>query len=96
MVEASRSEFTEEALSRLSQFYLESKNWKNAIPLLERLEEEANFPQNVVFAQSNLMKAYYQLENYNKAVTYAEKVLASSKLIIKLKQMPMLLLHVLP
>lgn len=85
VVAASRSEFTEEALSRLSQFYLESKSWNKAIPLLERLEDEANFPQNVVFAQSNLMKANYQLESYNKAVTYAEKVLANSKIDIKIK-----------
>lgn len=85
VVEASQSEFTEEALSRLSQYHLESKNWNQAIPLLKRLEEEANFPQNVVFAQSNLMKANYQLENYDDAVSYAEKVLKSSKIDNKIK-----------
>ena len=35
-----------------------------AIPILERLEEEANYPQNIVFAQSNLMKGYYENKNY--------------------------------
>lgn len=85
VVEATRSEFTEEALLRLSQFNLESKNWNNAIPLLQRLEEEANFPQNIIFAQSNLMKAYYQLEDFNKAVAYAEKVLTNSKIDNKIK-----------
>jgi TolA-binding protein len=85
IVEASRSEYSEEALSRLSQYYLESKNWNKAIPLLQRLEEEANFPQNVVFAQSNLMKANYQLESYNQAVIYAEKVLTNSKIDNKIK-----------
>ena len=85
VVETSRSEFSEEALSRLSQFYLENKDWNKAIPLLERLEDEANFPQNVVFAQSNLMKANYQLESYNKAVAYAEKVLANGTIDNKIK-----------
>ncbi|WP_142783786.1 tetratricopeptide repeat protein [Changchengzhania lutea] len=85
VVEASRNEYTEEALSRLSQFYLESKSWNKAIPLLLRLEEEANFPQNIVFAQSNLMKANYQLNNYDDAVAYAEKVLTSSKIDNKIK-----------
>lgn len=85
IVEASQNEYTEEALSRLSQHYLESKNWNNAIPLLLRLEEEANYPQNVIFAQSNLMKANYQLEDYNKAVSYAEKVLVNSKIDNKIK-----------
>ncbi len=85
VVEASQSEFTEEALYRLSQFHLENKNWNQAIPLLKRLEDEANFPQNVVFAQSNLMKANYQLEQYDNAVAYAEKVLKSSKIDNKIK-----------
>tara|TARA_R110002049_G_scaffold116110_1_gene268457 strand:- start:17338 stop:20361 length:3024 start_codon:yes stop_codon:yes gene_type:complete len=85
VVEASRNEFTEEALLNLSQFYLVNKNWNIVMPLLKRLEEEANFPQNVVFAQSNLMKAHYQLDHYNEAVSYAEKVLTNSKIDNKIK-----------
>ncbi|WP_045372680.1 tetratricopeptide repeat protein [Jejuia pallidilutea] len=85
VVEASQSEFTEEALYRLSQYHLEGKNWNQAIPLLKRLEAEANFPQNVVFAQSNLMKANYQLEHYDEAVTYADKVLKNSKIDNKIQ-----------
>ncbi|WP_303316202.1 tetratricopeptide repeat protein [Flavivirga abyssicola] len=85
IVERSQNEYTEEALSRLSQHFLEAKSWNKAMPLLLRLEEEANFPQNVVFAQSNLMKAHYQLKNYNEAVSYAEKVLGNSKIDNKIK-----------
>ncbi|MDB2463023.1 tetratricopeptide repeat protein [Algibacter sp.] len=85
VADASQNEFTEQALTRLSQFYLESKNWNQAIPILKRLETEANYPQNIVFAQSNLMKANYQLENYDNAVAYAEKVLASSTIDNKIK-----------
>lgn len=80
-----QNEFTEVSLARLSQFYLENKNWNKAMPLLERLEDEASLPQNVVFAQSNLMKANYQLERYNEAVSYAEKVLANSKIDNKIQ-----------
>lgn len=85
VVDTPQSEFTEVALSRLSQFYLGKKNWKTAMPLLKRLETEANYPQNTVFAQSNLMKAHYQLEHYNDAVLYAHKVLAGSKIDNKIK-----------
>jgi len=85
VADASQSEFTEEALLRLSQFYLENKGWNKAIPVLQRLEQEASFPQNTVFAQSNLMKANYQLKNYDNAVSYAEKVLRSSKIDNKIK-----------
>jgi TolA-binding protein len=85
VVEAPSSQFTEEALIRMSQFYLEQKSWNQAMPLLIRLEEEASFQHNVVFAQSNLMKANYQLDNYDMAVSYAEKVLASPSIDNKVK-----------
>lgn len=85
VVEAPSGQFTEEALTRLSQFYLEQKSWNQAIPFLLRLEEEASFQHNVVFAQSNLMKANYQLDNYDAAVSYAEKVLASTSIDNKVK-----------
>jgi len=85
VVEASQSEFTEEALLRLSQITLENKDWIGAIPILERLEEDANFPQNSLFALSNLMQANYQLKNYTEAVIYAEKVLTKANLDNKVK-----------
>ena len=85
VVNASKSEFTEEALLRLSQIILDTKNWNEAIPVLKRLDVEANFPQNSVFAQSNLMQANYQLKKYNEAVNYAEKVLLNSNLDNKVK-----------
>ncbi|MCF4102523.1 tetratricopeptide repeat protein [Gillisia sp. M10.2A] len=72
-----RGEFSEQALARLSQIYLEKRNYKDALPLLKRLENEADFAQNTIYAQSNLMKSYYELKDFNMAVSYAEKVLAT-------------------
>lgn len=72
-------EFTEQSLTRLGEIYLNDKDLRRAQPILERLESEADYPQNVVFAQSNLMKVHYQLEDYTNAVAYAEKVLSSSR-----------------
>ncbi len=85
VVNQPQNEFTEDALSRLSLVYLENNNWEKAIPLLERLESEANLPQNIVFAQSNLMKGYYANKNYGKAVEYAELVLRNNKLEDRVK-----------
>ncbi|RSK39176.1 tetratricopeptide repeat protein [Mangrovimonas spongiae] len=85
VVNRTSNEFTEEALLRASQIELEQKSWYKAIPLLERLEVQASFPQNVVFAQSNLMKANYQLEQYEQAVSYAEKVLEQNTIDNKIK-----------
>lgn len=80
VINKDRNEYTEQALARLSQVHLEAKNWDKAVTILDRLEVEADFPQNVVFARSNLMKAYYQLDNYNQAINYAKKVLENSKI----------------
>lgn len=80
VVDRERSEFTEQALARISEIYLSKKDYDNAIAYLKRLEVEADFPQNIVFAQTNSMKANYELERYADAVTYAEKVLALEKI----------------
>tara|TARA_R110001583_G_scaffold12582_2_gene55690 strand:+ start:2195 stop:5212 length:3018 start_codon:yes stop_codon:yes gene_type:complete len=85
VVDQQQNEFTESALSRLALVYLENNNWKSAIPILERLETEADLPQNITFAQSNLMKGYYESKNYSKAVNYAEMVLRNSKLEDRVK-----------
>ncbi|MFT4684990.1 MAG: TolA-binding protein, partial [Flavobacteriales bacterium] len=79
VVDQEQSEYTEQALSRLGQAYLENDDWQNAISILERLEIESNDLQNTIFAQSNLMKGYYKQENYSNAVEYAEKVLGQSR-----------------
>ncbi|WP_026933761.1 tetratricopeptide repeat protein [Christiangramia echinicola] len=70
-----KNEFSEQALARLSQIYLEKKDYTQALPLLEKLEIQADNEQNVVFAQQNLMKSYYETGNFAKANAYAEKVL---------------------
>src|SRR5690606_7665275 len=50
-------------------------DYAKAIPLLKRLENEAEFPQNISFARQNLMKSYYHQGDYAQTVVYAEKVL---------------------
>ncbi|WP_025742671.1 tetratricopeptide repeat protein [Aquimarina pacifica] len=80
VLQKDRTEFTERALARLSQIYLESSTYKNAIPVLERLEQYADYPQNIIFAQTNLMKCYYQLGDYQKTIEYADKVLTNAKI----------------
>lgn len=79
VVSKPRSEFTEQALARLSGIYLKKNDYAAAIQVLKRLEAEADFPQNVTYAQSNLMKSYYEREDYANAVVYAEKVLSNAK-----------------
>jgi TolA-binding protein len=74
-----RSEFTDQSLSRLAQIFLKNKDYDKAIPVLSRLENEADLSQNRTFAQSNLMKSYYDIKDYSNSVIYAEKVLMNPK-----------------
>lgn len=85
VVSKPKGEYTEQALVKLSETYLNASQWNKATPLLKRLETEADYPQNFIYAQSNLMNAYYQLQNYTEAEAYAEKVLAKSNLETKVK-----------
>ena len=85
VIAKSRNEFTEQSLARLSEIHLNKNDFAKAIPVLKRLEAEADFPQNITFAQSNLMRAYYDQKDYSNAVVYADKVLNNPKTDNKVK-----------
>ncbi|SHG49206.1 tetratricopeptide repeat protein [Winogradskyella jejuensis] len=85
VVEAAKSEYTEQATVKLSEIYLNDSDWSEAILVLKQLEAEADYPQNIIYAQSNLMNAYYQTKDYTEAESYAEKVLSKSNLDSKVK-----------
>lgn len=77
---AGQTEFSENALAKLSQIYLQENNFNDAEPYLLRLEQEAYISENILFAQSNLMKGYAILNQNEAALNYAKKVLSKSKL----------------
>lgn len=80
-----RNEYTEQSLARLCEIHLKKDDYAKAVPVLQRLETEAEFPQNVTFAQANLMRAFYDQKDYANAVVYADKVLANPKTDNKVK-----------
>ena len=85
IINKEQSEYTEAALNKLSQIYLNQNNFKEALPLLDRLEKEAYIFENILFAQSNLMKGYYETTNYKLAIGYAKKIIQKSKIDNSLK-----------
>lgn len=85
VVSKPRNEFTEQSLVRLAETYLKKPDAAKTSAILKRLEAEAEYPQNVTFAQANLMKTYYEQKEYPNAVVYAEKVLANPKMDDKVK-----------
>ncbi len=80
ILKAGQSEFSEDVLAKLSQIYLQKQDYIAAIPLLKRLEKEAYIKENILYAQSNLMKGYSENKVYNLAIEYAKKILAKNKL----------------
>lgn len=85
VIARSRNQFTEQALVRLCAIHLKKEDFKSAIPVLKRLEVEAEFPQNITYSQANLMRSYYNNEDFANTVIYAEKVLANDKTDNKVK-----------
>ncbi len=85
IIEKQKNEFTEQSLSKVALYHLKKEDWENAVKILSRLELEAETKENILFAQSNLMKGNYALKNHDKAVEYAEKVLQSEKLEDKIR-----------
>ena len=79
VIDQPRSEFTEQSLMKLAQIYLKAKDCDKSIPVLKRLDDEADAVQNKSFAQANLMKCYYDKKDYDNSVTYADKVLQNPK-----------------
>jgi TolA-binding protein len=85
IVSKPRNEFTEQSLARLAEIYLKKDEPTKTITTLKQLESAADYPQNVTFAQANLMKTYYEQKDYPNAVIYADKVLANPKTDDKVK-----------
>ncbi|MEN8804879.1 MAG: tetratricopeptide repeat protein [Wenyingzhuangia sp.] len=75
VLEINTNEYTEEALNKLSQLYLENEQWEAASKLLSRIEKETSNTQSKVYAQSNLMKYYFQKENFTQVLHYTDKVI---------------------
>ena len=80
VLEEEQNEFSEESLNKLSQIYLSKEEFDFAIALLDRLEQEAYKIENIMYAQSNLMNSYFEIEAYDIAIEYAKKILLKDKL----------------
>jgi len=80
VLEEEQNEFSEDALYKLSLIFLDKNQFNNALPLLDRLEQEAYVAENVLFAQSNLMKGYYETQAFDLAIEYAKKILLRNKI----------------
>lgn len=85
VADGGNGEYTEQALTRVCEIYVEQQDYTNAIPYLKRLESTADISENKTFAQSNLMKGFYGQKDYAQTIAYAEKVLNAPKIDNRIK-----------
>ena len=85
VADRSTSEYAEQALTRVCEVYIGNQDYEKALPYLLKLEDQANIQQNRTFAQSNLMKGYYEQRNYAETLEYADKVLATPSIDDRIK-----------
>lgn len=79
------NEFTDEALTKLSTIWLQQNDYQKVIPLLLRLENLSAREENLIFAQSNLMKSYYEIGDYQRSIAYCETVLENAQISREVK-----------
>ena len=80
VVDEEQNEYSEDSLSKLTQIYLQDNKFDQALPYLDRLEQEAYSKENLIYAQSNLMKGYFETKAYDFAIEYAKKILLRDKI----------------
>ncbi len=85
VADGGNGEYTEQALTRVCEIYVEKQDYDNAIPYLKKLENTADIAENKTFAQSNLMKGYFGQKDYSQTIAYAEKVLNAPKIDDRIK-----------
>ncbi|WP_375334448.1 tetratricopeptide repeat protein [Flagellimonas sp. C4] len=85
VADGGNGEYTEQALTRVCEIYVDKQDYNSAIPYLKRLENTADISENKTFAQSNLMKGFYGQKDYEQTIAYAEKVLSASKIDDRIK-----------
>jgi len=75
VIEKPRDEHTEEALYKAASILQWQKKYTDAVKYYASLEEIMPKPAYEYEAQLNLMRDYAQLQNHEKAIVYAQKVL---------------------
>ena len=85
VTELGANEYSEQALTRICEIYVGQDQYDQAMPYLIRLEESAEIQQNITFARSNLMKAYYNQKDDLSTIIYAEKVLSTENIDDRIK-----------
>lgn len=85
-LERPNSSFTEFAAIRVSHYLYNEGKYEEVIPYYKRLEQVSSDPEIIFNAKQGLMRSHYQIENWQNAAVYANKVLANGQINDDLKK----------
>lgn len=71
--------FTEKSLLKAAGINKSNKNYSKATEQYQRLEQTADLRDNVLAAQAGLLRCYYESDNPEQAIVYAQKLIKADK-----------------
>ncbi len=74
-----RSEFSEKALVNVAGMEFKAGKYPEALNYFQKLEEIAEYQQNIVYSIAGQMRCYFLTGNYPSAIDKAKKLLATDK-----------------
>ncbi|MBK8845556.1 MAG: tetratricopeptide repeat protein [Bacteroidetes bacterium] len=75
-----KSGFTERSLFRAAAIHFKNKNYSKSLEQFSLLEQIAEYKDNIIAAYAGQMRSCYYLDNYDGAITAAQKLLKTEKL----------------
>lgn len=75
LLESPNNVYTEYSAARVASYYYNQDNFLEAIPYYKRIEEISSDPEKLSNAKLRLMICHFELENWQNAVAYSNKVL---------------------
>ena len=86
MADQARSFFTEDALLRSGELFYQDKNYKNALEMFRRLNDEADIEANRTEAKIGIMRCLAKNQEYVECIQAADLILASPKIGEEIKR----------
>lgn len=80
IIDGPKNLFTEKSLFRAAAINFKNKEYSKALVQFERLEQTAEYKDNIIASYAGQMRCNYYLDKYDNAIIAAQKVLATDKL----------------
>lgn len=80
-----RNIFTEKSLLKAALINYKNTNYENAQVQFKSLRDLAEFPENILAAQTGLMRCSFRLKNYEQAIAGAQQLVESEKVSVELQ-----------